>query len=115
MKWPLQPNYQPPVKIWDLLTSPGASASALVLPRALYHDPAVLVLDEATSSLDTETERCVMQAVRALQCAKTILILAHRFSTVEHCDRMYRLEQGSVVEEGSPGAMLSLKKMSASK
>jgi len=66
----------------------------------------VLVLDEATSSLDTATERGVMQAVRALQGTKTILIAAHRLSTVEYCDRLYRLEQGRVVEEGTPMTML---------
>ncbi|MDO8311387.1 MAG: hypothetical protein Q7T25_05555, partial [Sideroxyarcus sp.] len=51
-------------------------------------------------------ERGVMQAVRALQGSKTILIVAHRLSTVEHCDRLYRLEQGRVVEEGTPNTML---------
>jgi len=67
----------------------------------------VLVVDEATSSLDSATEHEVMQAVRALQGSKTIIIVAHRLSTVEHCDRLYRLELGKVVEEGSPGIILA--------
>ena len=79
-----------------------ASGSA----RALYHDPAVLVLDEATSSLDTATEYDVMQAMRVLNGNKTVLIVAHRLSTVEHCDRVYRLEQGRLVAEGGGDAML---------
>jgi ABC-type multidrug transport system fused ATPase/permease subunit len=78
----------------------GGQRQRIGIARALYHDPAVLVLDEATSSLDTATEHEVMQAVRALHGAKTIIIVAHRLSTVEHCDRLYRLEQGRVVEEG---------------
>lgn len=85
----------------------GGQRQRIGIARALYHDPAVLVLDEATSALDTTTERGVMQAVTALQGSKTILIVAHRLSTVEHCDRLYRLEQGRVVEEGTPNTMLS--------
>lgn len=85
----------------------GGQRQRIGIARALYHDPSVLVLDEATSSLDAATERDVMQSVRALQGRKTILIVAHRLSTVEHCDRLYRLEQGRVVEEGAPDTMLA--------
>lgn len=84
----------------------GGQRQRIGIARALYHDPAVLVLDEATSSLDTETEQGVMQAVRALHGSKTILIVTHRLSTVEHCDRLYRLNQGQVVEEGRPSTMM---------
>jgi len=84
----------------------GGQRQRIGIARALYHDPAVLVLDEATSSLDTDTERGVMQAVRALQGAKTILIVAHRLSTVEYCDRLYRLDQGRVIAEGTPQTIL---------
>lgn len=74
----------------------GGQRQRIGIARALYHNPAVLVLDEATSALDTATEHDVMQAVIALQGCKTMLIVAHRLSTVEHCDRLYRLEQGRV-------------------
>ena len=83
----------------------GGQRQRIGIARALYHDPALLVLDEATSSLDTATEHDVMQAVRALQGTKTIIIIAHRLSTVAHCDRLYRLERGRVVEEGAPDNM----------
>lgn len=83
----------------------GGQRQRIGIARAVYHDPAVLVLDEATSSLDTETERGVMQAITALQGSKTILIIAHRLSTVEHCNRLYRLQDGRVVEEGTPSTM----------
>lgn len=79
----------------------GGQRQRIGIARALYHDPAVLVLDEATSALDTATEHDVMQAVKALQGSKTMLIVAHRLSTVEHCDRLYRLEQGRVRRDGS--------------
>ncbi len=89
------------------------SASALVLPASIYHDPAVLVLDEATSSLDTETERGVMQAITALQGSKTIFIIAHRLSTVEHCNRLYRLEQGHITGQGNYEVMTRVSQVRA--
>jgi ABC-type multidrug transport system fused ATPase/permease subunit len=75
----------------------GGQRQRIGIARALYHDPAVLLLDEATSSLDTATELGVMQAVKALQRSKTILIVAHRLSTVEHCDRLFKIENGKLV------------------
>ena len=84
----------------------GGQRQRIGIARALYHDPAVLVLDEATSSLDSTTEAGVMEAIRALYGKKTVIIVAHRLSTVEHCDHLYRLEQGQVVEEGSTAAIL---------
>lgn len=84
----------------------GGQRQRIGIARALYHDPAVLVLDEATSSLDITTEHDVMEAVRALHGDKTIIIVAHRLSTVEHCDRLFRLEQGRVVEEGETATVL---------
>lgn len=85
----------------------GGQRQRIGIARALYHDPAVLVLDEATSALDEATEESVMQAVTALRKNKTILIVAHRLSTVEYCDRLYRLELGRVVGVGGPAKMLS--------
>lgn len=79
----------------------GGQRQRIGIARALYHDPSVLVLDEATSSLDIETEHGVMEAVNLLHGTKTIIIVAHRLSTVEYCDRLYRLEDGRIVQEGS--------------
>ncbi|MNJ96138.1 Lipid A export ATP-binding/permease protein MsbA [compost metagenome] len=85
----------------------GGQRQRIGVARALYHDPAVLVLDEATSALDAVTERGVMEAVTALHGSKTIIIVAHRLSTVENCDRLFRLAHGKVVDEGTPGKILS--------
>jgi ABC-type multidrug transport system fused ATPase/permease subunit len=82
----------------------GGQRQRIGIARALYHDPAVLVLDEATSALDTATENSVMQAVNALHGSKTILIVAHRLSTVAGCDRLYRLEKGRIAAETTPKA-----------
>ena len=79
----------------------GGQRQRIGIARALYQRPSVLVLDEATSSLDTETEHGVMQAVQALQGDKTVIIVAHRLSTVEYCDRLYRLDAGRIVDEGT--------------
>jgi ATP-binding cassette, subfamily B, bacterial PglK len=79
----------------------GGQRQRIGIARALYHRPSVLVLDEATSSLDTETEHEVMKAVQALQGDKTVIIVAHRLSTVEYCDRLYRLDTGRIVDEGT--------------
>jgi ABC-type multidrug transport system fused ATPase/permease subunit len=85
----------------------GGQRQRIGIARALYHDPSVLVLDEATSSLDTATEKDVMSSVYALQGDKTILIVAHRLSTVEDCDQLFRLEHGKVVDSGGTAEMLS--------
>jgi ABC-type multidrug transport system fused ATPase/permease subunit len=84
----------------------GGQRQRIGIARALYHDPAVLVLDEATSSLDIKTERDLMKAVRAWQGEKTILIVAHRVSTVEHCQRLYRLDNGGIIDEGEASVVL---------
>jgi ABC-type multidrug transport system fused ATPase/permease subunit len=77
----------------------GGQRQRIGIARALYRDPEVLVLDEATSALDMATEREVMAAVNALHGEKTLLIIAHRLSTVENCDVLYRVEGGCVVVE----------------
>ena len=87
----------------------GGQRQRIGIARALYHDPAVLVLDEATSALDSVTENGVMQAVNALHGEKTLLIIAHRHSTVEGCDKLYRLEKGKIVETGTPQELLKMK------
>lgn len=84
----------------------GGQRQRIGIARALYHDPEVLVLDEATSALDVKTESEVMDAVRALHGNKTIIIVAHRLSTVEDCDYIYRLEKGRIIESGMPDSVL---------
>ncbi|MFZ4733297.1 MAG: ATP-binding cassette domain-containing protein, partial [Pirellulales bacterium] len=75
----------------------GGQRQRIGIARALYRDPEVLVLDEATSSLDTATEAEVMAAVNALHGTKTLIIVAHRLSTVAECDAVWRLEAGRLV------------------
>ena len=79
----------------------GGQRQRIGIARALYHDPDVLILDEATSALDNLTERAVMDAVHNLGHAKTIVMIAHRLSTVRECDTIFMLEGGRVVAEGS--------------
>ena len=74
----------------------GGQLQRVGIARALYHNPPVLVLDEATSSLDTSTETCVMQVVNELHGKKTLVVVSHRMSTLEQCDRFYRLHQGQL-------------------
>jgi len=88
-------------------TISGGQRQRVGIARALYHDPAVIVLDEATSALDVDTERGVLRAVSALHGRKTVMIVAHRLSTVVACDRILRLEEGRVVGEGRPDLMLA--------
>ncbi|MGB6168897.1 MAG: ABC transporter ATP-binding protein [Geitlerinemataceae cyanobacterium] len=79
----------------------GGQRQRIGIARALYHEREILVLDEATAALDNETERFVTEAMKALAGTKTMIIIAHRLSTVEHCDRVYLMEQGRVVKSGS--------------
>ena len=73
--------------------------------RAFLADPAVLILDEATSSLDVPSERLVQQGLHRVLARRTAVIIAHRLSTVEIADRVLVLEAGQVVEEGSPAEL----------
>ena len=84
----------------------GGQRQRIGIARALYHDPDVLIMDEATSALDNITERAVMDAVHNLGRAKTIVLIAHRLSTVRDCDTIFMLERGRVVAEGSYDALI---------
>jgi ABC-type multidrug transport system fused ATPase/permease subunit len=84
----------------------GGERQRIGIARALYNDPPVLILDEATSSLDNNTENEFMQAVNALQGIKTIIIVAHRLSTVEKCDRIFELKNGEIIRETKPAFLL---------
>ena len=77
----------------------GGQRQRIGIARALYHDPAVLVLDEATSALDQETESAVMEAIDSLNGLKTMIIIAHRLTTIENCDIVYRIENGKAIIE----------------
>lgn len=79
----------------------GGQRQRLGLARALYHDPEVLVLDEATSSLDGATQKAVMEAINNIAKVKTMIIIAHRLSTVQHCDSIYMIEDGEIFDSGT--------------
>jgi ATP-binding cassette, subfamily B, bacterial PglK len=79
----------------------GGERQRVAIARALYRDPDVLVMDEATSALDSVTEEAVMQAVRDLSGHKTLILIAHRLTTVRDCDTIYLLEEGSVSAQGT--------------
>lgn len=74
----------------------GGQRQRIGIARALYRKPEVLVLDEATSALDTETEAAVMEAIDSLQGKMTMLIIAHRLTTIKNCDIVYQVENGGV-------------------
>ena len=74
----------------------GGQRQRIGIARALYQQPEILVLDEATSALDTETEQAVMEAVERFRGRCTLLMIAHRTSTLENCDQIYRLEDGKL-------------------
>ena len=77
----------------------GGQRQRVAIARAILKDPAVLVLDEATSNLDTESERLIEDALEKLLVGRTTLIIAHRLSTVRRADRLVVLDRGRIVEE----------------
>jgi subfamily B ATP-binding cassette protein MsbA len=85
----------------------GGQRQRVAIARALYKNAPILVLDEATSSLDTESERLVQAAMQKLMENRTTLVIAHRLSTVEHADRIIVLAHGRVVESGTHRELLA--------
>jgi ABC-type multidrug transport system fused ATPase/permease subunit len=83
----------------------GGERQRVGIARALYHDPAVLVFDEATSALDHETEQAVVEAISRLRGDRTIIMIAHRLTTVRSCDRLFLLEDGRLKDQGDFAAL----------
>ena len=86
----------------------GGERQRIAIARALLKNPPILILDEATSNLDTDSERAVQQAIEELMKGRTTLVVAHRLSTIRNADRIYVLKDGRVAEEGSHDKLLAL-------
>ena len=79
----------------------GGQRQRIGIARALYPDPELLIFDEATSALDNETEAAIMESINALHGRKTMVIIAHRLTTIKECDMVYRVEDGKIIREES--------------
>ena len=79
----------------------GGQRQRVGIARAIYHDRQILVLDEATAALDNETESLLSDAVKALGGEKTLIIIAHRLTTIKHCDRVYQIDSGKIISTGT--------------
>ena len=79
----------------------GGQKQRIGIARALYNDAEVIIFDEATSSLDSETEKVVMESIDSLSKDLTILIIAHRISTLKNCDIIISLEGGNIINKGN--------------
>ena len=88
----------------------GGQRQRIGIARALYHNPKVLILDEATNALDNETEKAVMDGINNLNKNITIILITHRLSTVKNCDKILLLEKGKIINEGTFEELIKLNK-----
>jgi ABC-type multidrug transport system fused ATPase/permease subunit len=96
----LRQGYETPVEEGGLLLSVG-QRQLISFARALLADPRILILDEATSSVDTQTERVIQQALSLLLKGRTSFVIAHRLSTVVNADRIVVIQGGRITEQGT--------------
>ena len=80
----------------------GGQRQRVGIARAIYHNPEILILDEATSSLDELTEKEIMKSIYEFKGQKTIIIVTHRLSTISECDIVYTLSDGKIISEDLP-------------
>ena len=85
----------------------GGQQQRIGIARALYRNPEILILDEATSSLDNLTEKKIMDSIQFLKRKKTLIIVTHRLSTVNKCDKIYFINKGKITKQGSPEKILN--------
>ncbi|EGF06184.1 ABC superfamily ATP binding cassette transporter, ABC/membrane protein [Streptococcus sanguinis SK1057] len=85
----------------------GGERQRISIARAIIKDAPIIILDEATANVDPENEEALMQAIQALTCDKTIIMIAHRLKTVEHADQILVLDQGRIVEQGKHQDLLA--------
>ncbi|PIW67333.1 MAG: hypothetical protein COW10_06235 [Candidatus Omnitrophica bacterium CG12_big_fil_rev_8_21_14_0_65_42_8] len=84
----------------------GGEKQRIAIARALFKDPPILILDEATSQLDTESEKLVQEAINRLMANRTVFVIAHRLSTIEHADKIAVFDRGRIIEIGTHGELL---------
>lgn len=104
-----------PLRYETLLEENGANLSGgqkqrLAIARALLKKPDILIMDEATSNLDSITEKAIEKTINELSNNITTIIIAHRLSTIMRCDRIYVMENGEIIEQGSHTELMNDKK-----